>query len=1093
VQSSGGAQTGSYGPNASAQNSGDDTELAPPAVPDGSTSTDTSTTDTTPTDTPAPSEQPSTSEQPVLQDDPTSHGDTPLPPATAAADSGSVNDSVEVDVLDDSASNGTTTGSGESIEFRLFTASDAEDGNSQLLAASGLQDNSALTLTQNTSTTAVDDPVQAFMAIPATVVNIAAGFVTALLSPFLAPGPAAPAQPPLVLFAVLDWLRRETQRIFFNSSPNAVANSYTTAEDIGVTGNVLTNDTDADDDDLTATLVTGPAHGDVTLNADGSFTYTPDANYNGTDTFTYRVSDEGAGWHLHGLSGLFGGGHTDTATVTVNVTAVNDAPVAVDDTATTAEGTQASGNVLTNDSDVDSSSLGAALGTAPANGTAVVNPNGTFTYTPNANFDGTDSFTYTVSDGTASDTGKVTVTVSPVQDPPDAVNDTATVAEDSGATVIDVLDNDIDVDGDDLTIQSVTQPAKGQVVINDNGTVSYTPNAGVTGTDTFTYTITDGTDEDSATVTVTVSAVNHAPVAADDELTTTEDTPLDFSPEYLLDNDSDADGDGLVTFVQSPSSGQLTIHDNGTFTYTPNANFHGTDSFSYVAHDGTTSSNIATVTVTVGSVNDAPVAQPDAVFGPEDFPEFSDNVLLNDSDADGDPLTAQLVSGPGNAAAFNLNADGTFTYTPNENFVGEDTFTYRASDGITSSAVTTVHIHVGPSNDDVVAVNDTNTTATNTSVNGNVLTNDIAQNPDGPDESLAVTTTGTITTTGGGSVNMASNGTYTYTPAADFDGVDTFSYTVTDGLTSATGQVSITVTDVVENTPPVATDDAYSTAVDVPLIIDVADLLADDIDVDGDALVIISATQANRGTLTYDPATNQLTYTPDDGFEGYDTFTYTVSDGIAESTATVSITVGQPDPTNTAPVPGFDSLGTPADTAITFSENDLLANDFDAQGDTLTLTIDQQPANGELVDNGDGTWTYTPHTGTTGPDTFSYTLNDSQADSPYSAVVTINVGGPANTAPQTEADTLTTTTNNPLDFTAEDLLGNDTDAEDDPLNIYIISQPANGTIESNGAGTFTYAPNAGYTGEDTFYYTAYDGTSDSTPTAVTITIDQTPL
>ena len=202
-----------------------------------------------------------------------------------------------------------------SADTQLFTASGGEDADaSRLFVTFNAEDNSALSTAQVTTPAATQDPVQNLTAIPATVVNIAAGFVTALLAPFLAPGPVTPAQPPLVLFAALDWLRRELQRTFFNRSPNAVADVYTTSEDIGLSGNVLTDgadDTDADGDELTATLVTGPAHGDLTLNSDGSFTYTPDADYNGTDTFTYKVSDEG-NWHLHGLLGLFAEAATPT-------------------------------------------------------------------------------------------------------------------------------------------------------------------------------------------------------------------------------------------------------------------------------------------------------------------------------------------------------------------------------------------------------------------------------------------------------------------------------------------------------------------------------------------------------------------------------------------------------------------------------------------------------------------------------------------------------------------------------------------------------------------------------------------------------------
>jgi large repetitive protein len=1013
VHSSGGAQTGSYGPNASAPSSDDDTHSEPAASdaseasepPDtgSSASPDTNSTDTGTTDAPESSADPDVPQTPAPQEDSTA-GDNSVgtAPPTTPDDPESTGNSSASDVHDGMTSLNSGTGEGEPTQFRLFTASGNDeftDSGPQLFAASGPEDNSAFTSTQDISLAAAQNPVQALMAIPATVVNIATEFVAAILSPFLAPGPFTPAQPPLTLFALLDWVRREIQRTFFNRSPNGIADVYTTSEDVGRSGNVLTNDTDADGDELTATLVTGPTHGDVTLNADGSFTYTPDANYNGTDTFTYKVSDEGSG-HLHGLLGFFSadGGHTDTATVNINITAVNDAPVAVDDTATIAEDTHASGNVLGNDTDVDSGSLTAALGAGPTNGVAVVNANGSFTYTPNANFNGVDTFTYTVSDGAAADTGTVTVTVTAVPDAPVAVDDTATVAEDSGFSAIDVLANDSDADGDDLDITLVTFPVHGDV-FTIGGTVSYRPTANFTGTDTFAYSISDGNTSDTATVTVTVSPVNDMPVTSGDLYTVAED---------------------------------------GTLT----------------------------------------VAAP--------------GVLGNDTDLDGDPLTAVLFSNPSNGTV-HLNPDGSFSYTPNADFTGTDSFIYYANDGTTDANPSFVNIIVTGSPDDVVARDDTNTTSANHAVSGNVLTNDVAQNPDGPDESLTVTSTGGIATTGGGAVSMASDGTYTYTPATDFTGVDTFTYTVTDGVTTDVGQVSITVTPAApENTPPVAVDDELFTDVDTPLVLTADDLLANDTDADGDTLTIFDATLPTNGTFT-DGGNGTVIYTPKPGFTGTDTFTYQLTDGQDVSDiATVTITVGDATPTdNSAPVPGFDSLATAAGTPITIHDDDLLANDFDAEGDPLTVTITQTPTNGLLVLNPDGTHTYTPAAGFTGVDTFTYAVNDGYTDSAYSAVVTINVGTPPNTPPNANTDALFTPADTPRTITQDDLLGNDFDPNADTLIAFVISQPANGTVEYNQQdGTYTYIPNTGFTGTDTFYYTAYDGRADSTPTAVTINVGQ---
>src|SRR6185295_6489127 len=155
-----------------------------------------------------------------------------------------------------------------------------------------------------------------------------------------------------------------------NDAPTAVADSFSANEDSAVTGNVLTNDTDVDSSTLNAILVSGPAHGSLTLNADGSFTYTPNADYNGPDSFTYKASD--------------GQADSNVATVSINVTPVNDAPVAVADSFSTNEDNAVTGNVLANDTDVDGNALNAILVSGPAHGSLTLNADGSFTYTPSA-------------------------------------------------------------------------------------------------------------------------------------------------------------------------------------------------------------------------------------------------------------------------------------------------------------------------------------------------------------------------------------------------------------------------------------------------------------------------------------------------------------------------------------------------------------------------------------------------------------------------------------------------------------------------------------------------------------------------------------
>ena len=251
---------------------------------------------------------------------------------------------------------------------------------------------------------------------------------------------------------------------------------------------------------------------------------------------------------------------SNTATVTVDVAAVNDAPVAADDSLMATEDTPVTytaAQLLGNDSDVDGDSLTIASVSSGTGGTAELNPDGTVTFTPNADFNGDADFTYTVTDGDlTSNTATVTVDVAAVNDAPVAADDSLMATEDTPVTytAAQLLGNDSDVDGDSLTIASVSSGTGGTAELNPDGTVTFTPNADFNGDADFTYTVTDGDlTSNTATVTVDVAAVNDAPVAADDSLMATEDTPVTYTAAQLLGNDSDVDGDSLT--IASVSSG----------------------------------------------------------------------------------------------------------------------------------------------------------------------------------------------------------------------------------------------------------------------------------------------------------------------------------------------------------------------------------------------------------------------------------------------------------------------------------------------------------------------------------------------------------
>jgi VCBS repeat-containing protein len=349
-----------------------------------------------------------------------------------------------------------------------------------------------------------------------------------------------------------------------NEPPVAENDTATTDEDTPTDIAVLANDTDDDGDPLTIASVSNPAHGSAVV-ASGKVNYTPNANYNGPDSFSYTVSD--------------GNGGTDTATVSITVTSVDDAPVAEDDSATTPEDTAVSIDVLANDTDGgDGGTMTIESVTQPQNGTVTITGGGSgLTYEPDENYcnDGspTDDFTYTLNGGSEA---KVSVTVTCVEDDPVAVNDNKTVAEDDPATTIDVLANDTDPDGGTMTIESVTQPQNGTVEITNNGSdLTYKPNAdycnGGSPTDNFTYTLSHGGS--TATVSVKVTCVDDAPVAVNDSASVLEDAAATNVP--VLTNDTDIDGGPkTISSASDPANGTVVVTGGGSgLTYKPDPNY----------------------------------------------------------------------------------------------------------------------------------------------------------------------------------------------------------------------------------------------------------------------------------------------------------------------------------------------------------------------------------------------------------------------------------------------------------------------------------------------------------------------------------------
>jgi hypothetical protein len=852
-----------------------------------------------------------------------------------------------------------------------------------------------------------------------------------------------------------------------NATPDAVDDTYNMRPgetlSVAIPG-VLGNDSDPDGDALVVTLISdAPDHGTIVLFPDGHFSYTPAPGFAGTDSFVYQITD--------------GFGGFDSATVTINV--LNAAPDAVDDFYTTRPGQAVSisvPGVLGNDSDPDGDALVVTLiSDAPDHGAISLFPDGHFTYTPTPGYVGTDSFVYQITDGFGG-FDSATVTITMLNAAPDAVDDTYTMrpGETLSVAIPGVLGNDSDPDGDALVVTLISDaPDHGSIVLFPDGHFTYTPVAGYVGTDSFVYQITDGFGGfDSATVTITMA--NAAPDAVNDTYTMRPGETLSVAIPGVLGNDTDADGDALVVTLISdaPDHGTILLFPDGHFTYTPVAGYVGTDSFVYQITDGFGGFDSATVTITMANaapdaVNDTYTMRPG-----ETLSVAIPGVLGNDTDADGDALVVTLISDAPDHGTIVLFPDGHFTYTPVAGYVGTDSFVYVISDGFGGSDSATVTISVGGANLPPIANDDTFTTFEDlaTPLQIPVLFND--SDPEGGP--LAV-----ISFTQGAHGTVAFGANLSYVPTdPNYNGTDSFTYTIIDdqGLTAT---ATVTVTILPTNDPVVAVDDVVVIAEDAaPIFISP---LANDTDIDGDVLTLLSITQAAHGTVQQNG--NQVLYFPDPDYNGPDQFTYQVFDqGGVIDVGTVFITVT---PVNDAPVANDDSFTTTGPLVLPLSTfvGTLLANDTDIDGDQVFFGQFFQPAHGTLVQVGT-TVTYTPDAGFVGQDSFTYTVFDVNGGA-ASATATITVQAPGNNPPVALGEAFLGTEDTPF---SGNLALNDSDPDGDTLTYTQLGAPLPG-LALAADGSFTYTPPANLNGLVSFDYQVSDGNGGTATASALISLE----
>ncbi|MDP4270063.1 MAG: Ig-like domain-containing protein, partial [Bacteroidota bacterium] len=510
-----------------------------------------------------------------------------------------------------------------------------------------------------------------------------------------------------------------------------------------------------------------------------------------------------------------------------------------------------------------------------------------------------------------------------------------------------------------------------------------------------------------------------------------------------------------------PTHGTVVVNADGTYSYTPSANYNGPDSFSVTVSDGNGGTNTVVVNVTVTPVNDAPIATATPITTPEDTPI---NGTVTATDVDGDALTFSKATDPTHGTVV-VNADGTYTYTPNANYNGPDSFSVTVSDGNGGTHTVVVTVKVTPVNDAPVATAVPVTTPEDTPINGTGTATDV----DGDALTFSKATDPTH-----GTVVVNADGTYTYTPSANYNGPDSFNVTVSDG-NGGTNTVVVNVTVTPVNDAPIAVNDYATTSEDSPKVINV---LTNDSDVDGNALTITSVSVPTKGTVVVN-GDGTITYTPNANANGNDSFTYTISDGHGgSSTATVNVAIT---PVNDLPVAVSDSTGTNEDTTLNgnLSANDILSGDG---GNVWAKATN--PAHGTVVVNTDGTYSYTPDANYNGPDSFTYTLTDANGDK-STATVKITVVS-VNDLPVAEDDHITGVEETAV---TGNLSTNDTPSGDGGNVWAIKDEPQFGTVVINSDGTFTYTPKEKFVGDVEFTYTITDANGDVSTAKVTITVE----
>ncbi len=842
---------------------------------------------------------------------------------------------------------------------------------------------------------------------------------------------------------------------------------------------------------LTETSILGtPEHGQLFINADNTVSYVPEANYVGSDFFTYQASAE-----------------AEPVIVELQVFSVNDAPDAradggfvIDEDARLLIPVS---TLLENDSDVDGDPLSIiAVGridgvTYDENGNAQVIPlqygsveydaeTNIITFDSPADFNGELVFSYQIADPEgAADIATVSITVNPVNDAPLATADEVTLL--NGNTLISnaqLLFNDTDADGDSLQIIQVDSAENGSVTLTSNGVV-FTPTDDTVTAGSFRYTVTDGVLSNSAVVSVQVgeldgSLLNRAPVAVNDNRTL--GTGLAFVIHDLLANDIDPDGDTLrIVSVNGANNGSVTLGDDNTVIFTrPDGEMGSfTGGFTYTITDDNGNFAEAEVIINGDALSNIALQLQDDVFNITSGQRLqlgTQDLLQNDL---GDGLTVISVDSARDGTV-SLNADGSLSFEPSTDFLGNAGFSYTVQDSSGNTATANVTVTVsGLLNQAPVAVADQFATLQNSALS--IQTTDLLAN-DTDANVLQTLTVDSVSDGIGGTVSLQS-GVVVFTPNADFVGTATFSYTISDNR-GATASAEVTV-EVVTTDVLTAQPDSISTPKNTVLSVDSASLLGNDIDPSAQGLTLVSVNNGSGGTVSLQGST--IEFVPDTDFAGAANFSYTVQDSTgAQASATVNVDV-----VNQAPVAAADAVSTNVNQALTIPTSSLLSNDSDPDlNDSIVFDSLGSANNGVVSLDATGeSVIFTPTTDFTGVAEFNYSIQDSSGAT-SSAVVTVDVLAAADSV-QAVADSFTSTVDQVFTTDGTSLLSNDSFSSTDlqaAATVSSVSNAVNGQVRfDSSTQQVSFVPSTGFIGDASFDYTLTANGLSSTGT-VTLTI-----